>query len=275
MSDSNRPAPPIAPATRDPVALRGRVAKLKREGRLDEAIALVTEQVESEGAASMDTLVWRAQLLALAGRHPEALADLDAASERPGRSQIEAYDLRLRCLRALGRDDLADAFAASTPRPAMPSASAQAAFGRWFEGAITGKPVAEMLYEVGHAYGPGGAIGRDTLRLVGDDGFELDNDRGGEKRRWTGRLRSGGYAELEKLVAASGFPELPARPPVAGSAIRQLRIGGHMTMVPFHDTDSVRGYRVLFEAIDGLIDDIKRGRTGGRVAELHGPPPER
>ncbi len=263
--------PPPTPGER--AKLRAMVVKLQREGRFGDAIALVTKVLESEGDPTADSLVWRAKVYAAAGRHLEVLADLDAAAALLGRSHSQAYDLRLRSLRALGRDDLAAAFAASTPRPAMASPSTQAAFGRWFEGATTGKRPSEMHYEVGHAFGPGGAVGRDTLRLCSDDSFELDNDRAGEKRRWSGRLRTGGFAELEKLVAASGFPELPARPPVAGSALRELTIAGRMAMVPFHDLDSVRGYRALFEAIDALVDDAKAGRTHRLVAEVRGPEP--
>ena len=273
MND-DRPRSPLPPPTPgERVKLRGTVVKLVRQGRFGDAIALVTNVLESEGDPTMESLVWRAKVYAASDRHLEALADLDAAAGRPGRSHIEAYDLRLRCLRALGRDDLADAFAASTPRPAMPAPSTQAAFGRWLEGAITGERPSEMHYEVGHAFGPGGAVGRDTLRLRGDETFELDSDRGGDKLRWKGRLRTGGFAELEKLVAASGFPDLPARPPVAGSALRELTIAGRVAMVPFHDLDSVRGYRALFETIDALVDDAKAGRAHRLVEEVRGPEP--
>lgn len=261
-----RVLPPPTPAERGKI--RAFVVKLQREGRFDDAIGLVSKVIESEGEPMMDSLVWRARLYAAAGRHVEALADLDVAEGRPGRSEIEAYDLRLRSLRALGREDLADAFAAKTPRPAMPSPSAQGQFQQWLGRAIAGEPAREIEYSVGNAFGPGGAVGLDSLMIHEDERFELENERGTTKRRWLGRLRVGSHAELDSLVASSVFPAMSPHPPVAGSAMRQLTHTGMSMFIPFHDLDDMPGYRALFDALDGIVADAHAGRTSGRVAEV-------
>lgn len=269
MGDAKPPPrvlPPPTPAER--VKIRGFVVKLQREGRHDDAIGLVSKVIESEGEPRMDSLVWRAQLYAAAGRHLEALADLDTAEGRPGRSEIEAYDLRLKSLRALGRNDLADAFAAKTPRPAMPPPSAQKQFHQWLGRAFAGERAREIEYSVGNAFGPGGASGRDSLMIHEDERFELENERDTTKRRWVGRLRPGSHAELDRMVASSVFPAVPRQPPVAGSALRQLTHTGRSMVVPFHDLDGMLGYRALFDALDAIVADARAGSTGGRIAEV-------
>lgn len=260
------PLPPPTPAER--VKLRGAVAKWMREGRFDAAIALVSKVIESEGGTMMDSVVWRARVYADAGRHPEALADLDVADRLPGNSQIEAYDQRIRSLRALGRGDLAEAFAAARPRPAMPGPEAQQAFTQWLGDAIAGRPSRTIHYEVGNAFGPGGSVGRDALVVHQDDRFELENQRGDEKLRWAGRLHAGTHAALDVQIGTSVFPAMSPRPPVAGSAMRRLRHTGRSTLLPFHDLDDLPGYPALFEALDAIVADAKAGRTNGRVAEV-------
>lgn len=275
MSDPKPPPRPLPPPTSaERLKIRGFVAKLMRAQRFDDAIELVTKVIESEAAAEgegaprMDSLVWRAQLYVTAGRHVEALADLDAAEGRPGLAEIEAYDLRLRSLRALGREDLAAAFAANRPRPAMPSPTAQRQFQQWFGRAIAGERAREIEYSVGNAFGPGGAIGRDALLVHEDERFVLENERGTSKRRWVGRLRAGGHIELDRLISGSAFPAVPRSPPVAGSALRQLTHTGRTLLAPFHEIDGMPGYRALFDALDAIVADAQAGCTSGRVAEV-------
>jgi uncharacterized protein (TIGR02996 family) len=116
-----------------------------------------------------------------------------------------------------------------------------------------------IYYSVGSEHNPGDPFGRSWLVIEVDGQARLDQFTRAGHSAWTGTVAASALDKLWAALEEAKFPAMPRHPVPAGSAIRDLNVGGpdgKSAYIAYHAAESLPGYNVAFYVLDSVIRQI-------------------
>ena len=118
-----------------------------------------------------------------------------------------------------------------------------------------------IYYMVGNEHSPTDPLGRSDLVIEIDGQARLNQYTRAGCRTWTGTIAASALDRLWAALEEAKFPEMPRHLVPAGSAIRDLNVGGpegKSAYIAYHAAESLPGYSVAFLILDTVIRQISR-----------------
>ena len=130
-----------------------------------------------------------------------------------------------------------------------------------------------IYYQVGSEHNPGDPFGRSDLVIEVDGRAKLNQYTRAGHSAWIGSVASSALDELWRALDEAGFPDFPHHSVPAGSAIRDLNVGGpdrKSAYIAYHAAQSMPGYNTAFRLLDTIIrqiseDTVKAVPAGDRT----------
>jgi hypothetical protein len=116
-----------------------------------------------------------------------------------------------------------------------------------------------IQYCVGSEHSPTDPFGLSDLVIQVDGSARLDQFRHGAHTAWIGNVAASVIEELWAAMKEADFPNFPVHYPPAGSAIRDLNVGGRdgkSAYIAYHAAEGIVGYRTVFQILDQIIRQI-------------------
>jgi len=116
-------------------------------------------------------------------------------------------------------------------------------------------------YMVGSEHSPTDPFGRSDLVIEVYGRARLDQYTRAGCSTWTGNVTPDALDRLWAALEEAKFPEMPRHPVPAGSAIRDLNVGGpegKSAYIAYHAAESLPGYSVAFRILDTVIRQISQ-----------------
>ncbi len=118
-----------------------------------------------------------------------------------------------------------------------------------------------IYYSVGSERNPGDPFGRSRLVIEVDGKARLDQYTRVGQSAWTGSITATALDSLWAALDEAKFPDMPKHPVPAGSAIRDLNVGGpdgKSVYIAYHAAASLPGYNTAFTLLDTVIRQISQ-----------------
>jgi hypothetical protein len=116
-----------------------------------------------------------------------------------------------------------------------------------------------IYYMVGSEHSPTDPFGRSDLVIEIERRARLDQYTRAGCSAWTGTVTADALDRLWAALQEAKFPEMPRHLVPAGSAIRDLNVGGpegKSAYIAYHAAGSLPGYSVAFLILDSVIRQI-------------------
>jgi hypothetical protein len=116
-----------------------------------------------------------------------------------------------------------------------------------------------IYYSVGSERNPGDPFGRSCLVIQVDGTARLDQYTRAGTSAWTGKVAASALDRLWAALDEAAFPNMPRHPVPAGSAIRDLNVGGpdgKSVYIAYHAAGTLPGYNTAFHILDTVIRQI-------------------
>lgn len=116
-----------------------------------------------------------------------------------------------------------------------------------------------LYYSVGSERSPTDPFGRSQLVIEVDGHARLDQYTRAGRSAWTGTVAASALDKLWAALEEAAFPEMPRHPVPAGSAIRDLNVGGpdgKSVYIAYHAAETLPGYNAAFWLLDTLIRQL-------------------
>jgi len=116
-----------------------------------------------------------------------------------------------------------------------------------------------IYYSVGSEHSPTDPFGRSSLVIEVDGHARLDQYTRAGQSAWTGMVAASALDKLWAALEEAAFPEMPRHPVPAGSAIRDLNVGGpdgKSVYIAYHAAETLPGYNAAFWLLDTLIRQL-------------------
>ena len=116
-----------------------------------------------------------------------------------------------------------------------------------------------IYYQVGSEHNPGDPFGRSDLVIEIAGVARLDQYTRAGRSAWTAVIATTALDELWRALKEARYPDFPHHPVPAGSAIRDLNVGGpekKSVYIAYHAAESMPGYNVAFRILDTIIRQI-------------------
>ena len=116
-----------------------------------------------------------------------------------------------------------------------------------------------IYYSVGSEHNPGDPFGRSRLVIEIDGQARLDQYTRAGPAAWTGLVAASVLDRLWAALEEAGFPAMPRHPVPAGSAIRDLNVGGpegRSAYIAYHAAETLPGYNVAFLLLETVIRQL-------------------
>ena len=116
-----------------------------------------------------------------------------------------------------------------------------------------------LYYSVGSERSPTDPFGRSSLVIEVDGRARLDQYTRAGHSAWTGAVAASALDKLWAALEEAAFPEMPRHPVPAGSAIRDLNVGGAQgksVYIAYHTAEKLPGYNVAFWLLDTIIRQL-------------------
>ncbi len=119
-----------------------------------------------------------------------------------------------------------------------------------------------LYYSVGNERNPGDPFGRSRLVIQVDGHARLDQYTRAGHSAWTGSVAGSALETLWAGIHEAGFPAMPQHAVPAGSAIRDLNVGGRdgkSVYIAYHAAAGLAGYNTVFRILDTILRQISEG----------------
>jgi len=116
-----------------------------------------------------------------------------------------------------------------------------------------------LYYSVGSERSPTDPFGRSELVIEVDGRARLDQYTRAGCSTWTGTVATSALDRLWRALEEADFPAMPRHPVPAGSAIRDLNVGGpdrKSAYIAYHAAETLPGYNVAFQILDQVIRQL-------------------
>jgi hypothetical protein len=116
-----------------------------------------------------------------------------------------------------------------------------------------------IYYSVGSERSPTDPFGRSELVIDIDGSARLDQYTRAGCSAWTGTVAAGALDRLWGALEEAAFPAMPRHLVPAGSAIRDLNVGGpdgKSAYIAYHAAETLPGYNVAFQILDQVIRQL-------------------